>query len=110
MSLIVLNLNRSLVYPFACATFTAVVSSRGTRRWNRSRASRYARGFLQSDSRFVVREIEPAAIPNAVRREVDRGTARILICGGDGTIAAAVGAAARTRLEVAVFPGGTLTS
>jgi diacylglycerol kinase family enzyme len=67
-----------------------------------------ARGFLQSDSRFVVRELEPGAIPNAVRAEADRGTARILICGGDGTIAAAVGAAARTRLEIAVFPGGTL--
>ena len=67
-----------------------------------------AREFLQSDSRFVVRELDPGAIPNAVRAEVDRGTARILICGGDGTIATAVGAAARTRLEVAVFPGGTL--
>ena len=68
----------------------------------------HARGFLQSDSRFVVREIEPSAIPSAVRAEADRGTARILICGGDGTIAAAVGAAARTGLEIAVFPGGTL--
>ena len=67
-----------------------------------------ARGFLESDSRFVVREIEPGAIPNAVRAEVDRGTARILVCGGDGTVAAAVGAAARTPLEIAVFPGGTL--
>ena len=68
----------------------------------------HARAVLGSDSRFVVREIEPAAIANAVRAEVDRGTARILVCGGDGTIAAAAGAAAHTRLEIAVFPGGTL--
>ena len=74
----------------------------------RSGSADHARGVLQSDSRFVVREIEPGAIPSAVRAEVDRATARILICGGDGTIATAVGAAARTRLEVAVFPGGTL--
>jgi diacylglycerol kinase family enzyme len=68
----------------------------------------HARKFLQSESRFIVQDVEPSAIPNAVRAEVDRGTARILICGGDGTIAAAVGAAAGTRLEIAVFPGGTL--
>ena len=68
----------------------------------------HARRVLQSDSRFVVREIEAGAIPDAVRAEAERGTARILVCGGDGTIAAAVGAAAKSRLEVAVFPGGTL--
>ena len=68
----------------------------------------HARKVLQSDSRFVVREVEPAAIPNTIREEVDRGTARVLVCGGDGTIAAAVGAAAKSRLEIAVFPGGTL--
>ena len=71
-------------------------------------SAEHARGFLRSDSRFVLREIEPGAIPNAVRTEADRGTARILVCGGDGTIAAAVGAAAKTRLEIAVLPGGTL--
>jgi len=74
----------------------------------RSGSAHRARGLLQSDSRFVLREIEPDALPNAVRAEVDRGTARILISGGDGTIAAAVGAAARTPLEIAVLPGGTL--
>ena len=74
----------------------------------RSGSADRARELLQSDSRFVLREIEPGAIPNAVRAEVDHGTARVLICGGDGTIAAAVGAAARTPLEIAVLPGGTL--
>lgn len=67
-----------------------------------------AREFLQSDSRFDLREIEPFAIPDVVQTEVKRGTARILVCGGDGTVAAALGAAAKSRLEVAVFPGGTL--
>ena len=74
----------------------------------RSGSADDARRLLHSDSRFVLREIEPGAIPNAVRAEVDRGTARVLISGGDGTIAAAVGAAAKTPLEIAVLPGGTL--
>ena len=74
----------------------------------RSGSAEHSRKFLRSDSRFVVREIEPDAIANLVRAEVKLGTARILVCGGDGTIATAVGAAAKTPLEVAVFPGGTL--
>jgi len=53
-------------------------------------------------------EVEPAGIADAVRLEADRGTRRLLICGGDGTLSAAVGAAAGTELEIAVFPGGTL--
>lgn len=39
---------------------------------------------------------------------MNHGTARILVCGGDGTISPAVGAAAGSELEVAVFPGGML--
>src|SRR6476660_501085 len=74
----------------------------------RSGSADHARGLLESDSRFELREIEPGAILNAVRAEVDHGTARILICGGDGTIAAAVGAAAKSQLEIAILPGGTL--
>jgi diacylglycerol kinase family enzyme len=40
--------------------------------------------------------------------EVERGTTRIAICGGDGTLSAALGAAAGSALEVGVIPGGTL--
>lgn len=47
-------------------------------------------------------------IADAVRGEADQGTRRLLICGGDGTLSAAVAAAAGTALEIAVFPGGTL--
>ena len=68
----------------------------------------HARSHLLSDVRFAVRELEPGAIPDAVRAEMKRGTARILVCGGDGTISAAVGAAAGSPLEVSVLPGGTL--
>ncbi len=67
-----------------------------------------ARAVLRTDRRFQVREVEPANIGDAVRAEADLGTRRLLICGGDGTLSAAVGAAVGTALEIALFPGGTL--
>jgi len=67
-----------------------------------------ARAALASDARFRVRELEPARIVGAVRAEARRGTPRLLVCGGDGTLCAAIGAAAGTGMEIAVFPGGTL--
>lgn len=67
-----------------------------------------AREALRSDRRFDVREIAPAEIGDAIRVEVEKGTPRVLICGGDGTISAAVNAAADTGLALAVFPAGTL--
>lgn len=63
---------------------------------------------LRSDRRFHVRELDPAGIADAVRAEARRGTPRLLVCGGDGTLSAAIGAAAGTALEIAVLPGGTL--
>lgn len=67
-----------------------------------------ARAALASDPRFRVCELEPTRIVGAVRAEARRGTPRVLVCGGDGTLCAAIGAAAGTGMEIAVFPGGTL--
>jgi diacylglycerol kinase family enzyme len=67
-----------------------------------------ARDALASDERFLVRELEPARIASAVRAEARKGTRRLLVCGGDGTLCAAIGASAGTGMEIAVFPGGTL--
>jgi diacylglycerol kinase family enzyme len=67
-----------------------------------------ARTALRTDRRFRVSEVTPADIAQTVRREAERGTRRLLISGGDGTLSAAMGAAAGTALEIAVFPGGTL--
>lgn len=63
---------------------------------------------LRADSRFELRELAPARIADAVRDEICHGTRRLLVSGGDGTVCAALGAAAGTALEIAVFPGGTL--
>jgi diacylglycerol kinase family enzyme len=67
-----------------------------------------ARAALTADARFRVLELQPAHFADAVRMELSRGTPRVLVSGGDGTLSAALGAAAGTALEVAVFPGGTL--
>ena len=67
-----------------------------------------ARAALAADAGFRVLELEPARFADAVRAEVSRGTPRLLVSGGDGTLSAALGAAAGTALEIAVFPGGTL--
>ena len=67
-----------------------------------------ARAALNADGRFRVHELTPAQVPDAVRAEIERGAQRLLVSGGDGTLSAALGAAAGTPLEIAVFPGGTL--
>ena len=67
-----------------------------------------ARTAIAADRRFSVRELAPSGIADVVRAEVEQGTRRVLVCGGDGTISAAVAAAAGSALEIAVFPGGTL--
>lgn len=67
-----------------------------------------AREALANDDRFEARDVSSDRIAETVRAEADAGTPRVLICGGDGTIASAAGAAAGTSLELAVLPGGTL--
>lgn len=67
-----------------------------------------ARAALDADARFRVLELEAARVADVVRAEASRGTRRLLVSGGDGTLSAALGAAAGTALEIAVFPGGTL--
>ena len=63
---------------------------------------------LANDRRFDVRDVAPDRIAETVRAEANQGTKRLVVCGGDGTIAGAAGAAAGTSLELAVLPGGTL--
>ena len=44
----------------------------------------------------------------AARAAIDRGARRIAAAGGDGTVSAVAAAVARTGVELAVIPGGTL--
>lgn len=67
-----------------------------------------ARAAIEADRRFALHEVEPDALADAVRAAIDAGASRVLVAGGDGTIATAASALAGTEVELAVLPGGTL--
>lgn len=52
--------------------------------------------------------VHPGELIKRVKQAVDQGAKRILVAGGDGTIAAAASLLAKTDTELAVLPGGTL--
>ena len=63
---------------------------------------------LRADARFAVHETAPEGLADAVRAAVAGGARRVLVAGGDGTVAVAAAVAAETGIELAVLPGGTL--
>ena len=67
-----------------------------------------ARTALAGDSAFDVREIPPQELQSAIRRARAEGATRVLVAGGDGTIATAASALLETKGELAILPGGTL--
>ncbi len=66
-----------------------------------------AREALSGDD-FTLEEVDPEKLVDHFRDAVAKRVPRILVAGGDGTIAAAAAAAARSETELAVLPGGTL--
>jgi diacylglycerol kinase family enzyme len=67
-----------------------------------------AREALAASGAFDVHEVDPTAIASTVKELVARGARRILMAGGDGTIATAAAALVGSPAELAVLPGGTL--
>ncbi|MBA3645177.1 MAG: hypothetical protein H0W63_03285 [Gemmatimonadaceae bacterium] len=57
---------------------------------------------------FTLAELDPEKLGDHFRDAVAKRIPRILVAGGDGTIAAAAAAAARSETELAVMPSGTL--
>ena len=69
-----------------------------------------ARKALSGNAAFDVRELEPSELASRIGAAIDAGATRVLVAGGDGTIATAA-AALRSRAEaceLAILPGGTL--
>jgi diacylglycerol kinase family enzyme len=63
---------------------------------------------LTKSGAFDVYEVQPDAIAATVKRLVAAGVRRVLVAGGDGTIATAAAVLAGTPTELAVLPAGTL--
>ena len=67
-----------------------------------------ARKALVDNDAFELHEVAPEKLDSALRDLVAEGVPRLLIAGGDGTIAAAAAALLGTRIQLAILPGGTL--
>lgn len=67
-----------------------------------------ARAALEAVGGFEIRELEPATLAAQVREVISFGARRILVAGGDGSIASAANALAGQHVELAVLPCGTL--
>jgi len=52
--------------------------------------------------------VQPNELESRLKQEVDSGAKRIIVAGGDGTIATAASLVAKTDIELAILPGGTL--
>lgn len=70
-------------------------------------ATRFA-DDLRPAGRFVVVQVAPDRVTQAVANAVASGTTRVAVAGGDGTVSAAAAALARTEAELVVIPTGTL--
>jgi len=75
---------------------------------SRAGGAAHARAAVAAGAHFELRDVEPARVADEIRAEIERGTPRVAVCGGDGTLSTALGAAAGTALEVGIIPGGTL--
>jgi diacylglycerol kinase family enzyme len=67
-----------------------------------------AREALAGHDKFDVREVPPGELGNAIRSAIEEGAPRVLVAGGDGTIATAGAHLIEGETQLAILPGGTL--
>lgn len=61
-----------------------------------------------TEAGLQVEEVQPSELEKRLKQEIDGGAKRILVAGGDGTIATAASLVAKTNIELAIIPAGTL--
>lgn len=61
-----------------------------------------------STAGFDLEVVQPADMERSLRKAIEGDARRILVAGGDGTIATAAALVAQTPVELAILPGGTL--
>ncbi len=57
---------------------------------------------------YDLEEVEPGDMEARLKTAIDGGIERILVAGGDGTIATAASLVAKSETQLAILPGGTL--
>ena len=57
---------------------------------------------------FDLEAVRAQEIERTLKKSIDQGTKRILVAGGDGTIATAAALVSKSDIELAILPGGTL--
>ncbi|HVS61464.1 MAG TPA: diacylglycerol kinase family protein [Gemmatimonadaceae bacterium] len=57
---------------------------------------------------FELEAVQPQELEKRLKEAIGQGTRRIVVAGGDGTIATAASLVAKTKTELAVLPCGTL--
>jgi diacylglycerol kinase family enzyme len=57
---------------------------------------------------FDLEVLQPQQLEKRLKEAIDQGTQRIVVAGGDGTIATAASLVANTDIELAILPSGTL--
>jgi diacylglycerol kinase family enzyme len=67
-----------------------------------------AQQVLEKGDAFEVHAVQPEELARTIRGVVDGGAPRILVSGGDGTIATAAAELLNSETELAILPGGTL--
>ena len=67
-----------------------------------------ARDALSVAGLFDIREVDPTALRDEIRKAVEGGARRVLVAGGDGSIRSGAAVVAGTGVELAVLPAGTL--
>lgn len=63
---------------------------------------------LEKAQGITIHVLPPEEMAEAIQRVVDKGLPRIVVSGGDGTLALAAGIVANSNTEMAILPGGTL--
>lgn len=67
-----------------------------------------AQAALEKAGTFDVQIVQPDNLVSSIREAIQSGSTRILVSGGDGTIATAASVLAGKSVELAILPGGTL--
>jgi diacylglycerol kinase family enzyme len=93
------------------ATTTVPASPRGSKPkvfLNAAGGGAQAAREALTDAGLDLQVVEPNELESRLKQEIDGGAKRILVAGGDGTIATAASLVANKGIELAILPCGTL--